>query len=93
MDYKKLEVVARYDDDAWWAVVKDGDKVVIEPYIYGKDPRTVILVAEKMFGDIIAQFEDEENNYGLLFYHCGYDGRYQQETMAWYKREYGVDVF
>lgn len=93
MDWENLEVTARYDGETWWAFVKDGDKVITEPDISGKDPRNVIFVAEDMFGAVMAQVEDEENNYGLLFYRCGYDGRCQQETMEWYKREYGVDVF
>lgn len=37
-------------------------------------------------------FNDNENNYGIGFYACGYDGRAQQEfAQAW--RDNGVRVF
>lgn len=93
MDWENLEVTARYDGETWWAFVKKGDKVIAEPYISGKDPRSVIFVAEDMFGAVMAQVEDKENNYGLLFYRYGYDGESQQLAMRYYDEEYGVDVF
>ena len=45
------------------------------------------------YGDLIAdQQADEENNYGLAFYACGYDGKAQQEFISSWAEE-GVSVF
>ena len=44
-------------------------------------------------GDLIAdKLEDEENNYGLAFYACGYNGQAQQEFISSWEEE-GVAVF
>lgn len=39
------------------------------------------------------QIADTENNYGLAFYACGYDGEAQQRFCQYYQDEYGVRVF
>lgn len=44
-------------------------------------------------GDLIEdQLADKENNYGLAFYACGYDGKAQQEFISSWA-EKGVSVF
>ena len=44
-------------------------------------------------GDLIEyQQEDEENNYGLAFYACGYNGQAQQDFIESWAEE-GVSVF
>ena len=45
------------------------------------------------YGDVIEdQQADKENNYGLAFYVCGYDGKAQQEFISSWAEE-GVSVF
>lgn len=34
--------------------------------------------------EIIRQYEDVDNNYGILFYACGYDGQAQTETSQYW---------
>ena len=51
------------------------------------------IVAEDFKEEIKMQQEDSENNYGLLFYRHGHNGKAQTETREYYRREYGVDVF
>ena len=43
-------------------------------------------------GDLIADQQADENNYGLAFYACGYDGKAQQEFISSWAEE-GVSVF
>ena len=68
----------------------DGKKV---PGIRGYDEKNLEIVAEDFKEEIQMQQEDIENNYGLLFYRCGYNGKAQTETREFYLEEYGVDVF
>ena len=68
----------------------NGEKVV---GIRGDDEKALQIVAEDFKEEIKMQQEDNENNYGLLFYRHGYNGKAQTETREYYRREYGVDVF
>lgn len=61
--------------------------------IRGYDEKNLEIVAEDFKEEIQMQQEDIENNYGLLFYRCGYNGKAQTETREFYLEEYGVDVF
>ena len=61
--------------------------------ISGTDIDAVQEVVQHFEQEIIAQRADNENNYGLLFYCCGYNGRAQQEYAEYYRETYGVRVF
>lgn len=63
------------------------------PGITGTSVEDVQEVVQEFEQEIIAQREDQENNYGLLFYRCGYNGRAQQEQAEYYRETYGVSVF
>ena len=69
--------------------VFEGEEVIS---IYGLDAESVQAVVEDFEYEIRRQREDEENNYGLLFYRCGYSGPEQQATQQYYWEEYGVCV-
>ena len=43
--------------------------------------------------DIILQRFDDESNYGLSFYACGYNGAAQTDFENYYLDEYGIEVF
>lgn len=52
------------------------------------------------FGPVVAYLEDEiwdqfesENNYGLAFFACGYDGNAQQAFIQHCEERFGVGVF
>lgn len=67
-----------------------GKKVVS---IHGTNVESVQEVVEHFEEAILRQREDHDNNYGLLFYCCGYNGRAQQEVAEYYRETYGVYVF
>lgn len=69
--------------------VFEGQEVVS---IYGLDAESVQAVVEEFEEDIIRQRADIDNNYGLLFYRCGYSGPEQQATQQYYWEEYGVRI-
>ena len=60
--------------------------------IRGYDEKNLEIVAEDFKEEIQMQQEDDRN-YGLLFYRRGYNGKAQTETREFYRAEYGVDVF
>ena len=60
--------------------------------ISGTDEKALQVVAKDFEKEIQIQQEDDRN-YGLLFYRHGYDGKAQSKTREYYRSEYGVDVF
>ena len=60
--------------------------------IRGYDEKNLEIVAEDFKEEIQMQQEDDRN-YGLLFYRHGYNGKAQTETREFYLEEYGIDVF
>lgn len=72
----------------WHPVTEEGDVLF---YPCG-DLKGVKAFVEAC-GDLIEyQQEDEENNYGLAFYACGYNGQAQQDFIESWAEE-GVSVF
>ena len=74
-----------YKYSAWlgpWACSIDGD-----------DPEQVKRAAVDLLDVIVDQLMDSDNNYGLAFYACGYDGQAQTEFVKYYAEKYGVTVF
>lgn len=61
--------------------------------ISGTSVEDVQAVVQEFEQEIIAQREDQANNYGLLFYRCRYNGSSQQEEREYYRETYGVEVF
>lgn len=43
--------------------------------------------------DIILQRFDDDSNYGLSFYACGYNGAAQSDFENYYMDEYGIELF
>ena len=43
--------------------------------------------------DVILRRFDDESNYGLSFYACGYNGAAQTDFERHYLDEYGIEVF
>lgn len=80
----------KVEETAWTYAYLNGEKVI---GITGYDEKALQIVAEDFKEEIQRQQEDIENNYGLLFYRCGYNGKAQTETREFYLEEYGVDVF
>ena len=60
--------------------------------ISGKDKEAVQEVVSHFEEEIIKQNTSEEN-YGLLYQRCGFDGKRQCELSDYYMEEYGVYVF
>ena len=87
---KEESVVEEEEETTWMYAHLNGEKVIS---ITGYDEKALQIVAEDFKEEIQRQQEDIENNYGLLFYRCGYDGKAQTETREFYRAEYGVDVF
>lgn len=91
---KKEESVVEEEEEeeetTWLYAYLNGEKVIS---ITGYDEKALQIVAEDFKEEIQMQQEDIENNYGLLFYRCGYNGKAQTETREFYLEEYGVDVF
>lgn len=61
--------------------------------IEGNSKKKVREVAELFVKEIERQIADEDNNYGLLFYSVGYDGKRQQEVSHQVLEVYNVRVF
>ena len=77
-----------YTIDKDLAVVET-DKGFLNPLSYDKE--AIQLFLENNRYELERYFNDE-NNYGIVFYACGYDGRAQQEfAQAW--ADNGVWVF
>ena len=83
----------RYEDltgfgHNWHPVTEDGEVLV---YPCGELKGVMEFITE--CGDLLdEQREDMDNNYGLAFYACGYNGQAQQEFVeSW--AEVGVAVF
>ena len=70
-----------------WQVALDGQKLF---YPFGELKGIKRFVKENL--DILIQKLESEENYGLAFYACGYDG---QSQSAWIEgwEEQGVSVF
>jgi gp17 len=70
-----------------WQVVLDGQKLF---YPFGELKGVKRFVKENL--DILIQKLESEENHGLAFYACGYDG---QSQSAWIEgwEEQGVSVF
>lgn len=68
--------------------VVNGEEIVS---INGEDPEAVKETAYDFLNEIYRQMEKDENH-GLLFHACGFDGRAQTELRSEYK-EIGVNVF
>ena len=43
--------------------------------------------------DVILQRFDDESNYGLSFYACGYNGAAQTDFEQYYIGKYGIELF
>ena len=72
----------------WHPVTNEGD-VLFYPCGNLKGVKAFV----EAYGDVIAdKLADAENNYGLAFYACGYDGKAQQEFISSWAEE-GVSVF
>ena len=87
---EELVVVEEEEETTWMYAHLNGEKVIS---ITGYDEKALQIVAEDFKEEIQRQQEDIENNYGLLFYRCGYNGKAQTRTRNFYLEEYGVDVF
>lgn len=72
-----------------WHPVTDEGEVLFYPCGNLKGVKAFVEAC----GDLLEyQEEDEENNYGLAFYACGYNGQAQQEFISSWEEE-GVAVF
>ena len=73
------------------------DLMIVETPTVRCNPSSYDYNALKLFLEnnkelLDSYFNDDENNYGIGFYACGYDGRAQQEfAKAW--ADNGVRVF
>lgn len=65
---------AKYDNRGFYIATVDGH----ETTIYGENKAEVEAVAQDLIDLVQEQIADAENNYGLAFYACGYDGEAQQ---------------
>lgn len=70
-----------------WQVVLDGQKLF---YPFGELKGVKRFVKENL--DILIQKIESEENYGLAFYACGYDGQSQSAWIEGWK-EKGVSIF
>ena len=61
--------------------------------IDGNDPEQVKRAAVDLLDVTVDQLMDSDNNYGLAFYACGYDGQAQTAFQQYYAEKYGVKVF
>lgn len=82
-------ISTKYDERGFYIATVDGH----ETTVYGEDKEKVEATAEDLIDLVQEQIADTENNYGLAFYACGYDGRAQTDFIKYYADEYGVDVF
>ena len=60
-------------------VVKFDDGVIAYPTISSTNKQALECYVNWYIDEIYEQATDNENNYGLLFYACGYDGDKQTE--------------
>lgn len=67
-------ISAKYDERGFYIATVDGH----ETTICGKDKDKVEATAKDLIDLVQEQIADTENNYGLAFYACGYDGEAQQ---------------
>lgn len=67
-------ISAKHDYRGFYIATVDGH----ETTIYGEDKAKVEAVALELIDLVREQIADTENNYGLAFYACGYDGQAQQ---------------
>lgn len=67
-------ISAKYDYRGFYIATVDGH----ETTIFGEDKAKVEATAKDLIDLVQEQIADSENNYGLAFYACGYDGEAQQ---------------
>ena len=65
---------AKQDSRGFYIATVDGH----ETTIYGEDKDKVEAATKDLIDLVQEQIADTENNYGLAFYACGYDGEAQQ---------------
>ena len=56
----------------------------------------ILYLLDNHFNSIVKWFDETVNgndNYGILFYLCGFDGRKQNEMKEFFKNEFNVNVF
>ena len=70
-----------------WQVALDGQKLF---YPFGELKGVKRFVKENL--DILIQKLESEENYGLAFYACGYNGQSQQECIDYWEKQ-GLTVF
>lgn len=73
------------------AKVTYNDGTVAYPTLWCKSEKQVYMVVLDWAIEIYEQATDEENNYGLLFYYCGYNGKRQTEVKQQCERR-GVTI-
>ena len=57
---------------------------------------TIIYLLDNHFNSIVKWFDETvngSNNYGILFYLSGFDGKKQQELQEFFKDQFNVNVF
>ena len=70
-----------------WQVALDGQKLF---YPFGELKGVKRFVKENL--DILIRKLESEENHGLAFYACGYNGQSQQEYIDYWKKQ-GLTVF
>ena len=70
-----------------WQVALDGQKLF---YPFGELKGLKRFVKENL--DILIQKLESEENHGLAFYACGYNGQAQQEFISYWEKQ-GLSVF
>lgn len=60
--------------------------------VYSVDKDILEKCLPEIAGLVAEQAEDEESNYGLAFYACGYDGERQQKFLDFYE-DLGIELF
>ena len=79
------------DKQGYTARVTYNDGIVAYPTLWCNSANQVYLVVLDWSIEIHEQATDDDNNYGLLFYHCGYNGKRQKEVKQNCKRR-GVTI-
>ena len=72
-----------------WHPVTDEGEILFYPCGNLKGVKAFVAECSDLIADKLA---DDENNYGLAFYACGYDGKAQQDFIDSWAEE-GVSVF
>ena len=88
---KKMEIKYVYRHSPLgrnWHVVIDGDELF---YPCGELKLLRDFVKENL-DIILEQIDDTENNYGLAFYACGYDGQAQTNFVNYWEKK-GLNIF